>query len=104
MPHARLLGMIWGLVPCALVYGVLPIALFAGGPLEGAAVMLAFGLGTLPNLMAAGWIMGRARRVVRSPAVRYAAAALLIAFAAIGIGARSRSARLPCAGPVLPRA
>jgi hypothetical protein len=83
---ARLVvGMCWGLLPCALVYGVLPVALFAGGPVEGAAVMLAFGLGTLPNLLAAGWLMARARRWLDARGVRYAAAALLAAFAIIGI-------------------
>ena len=55
------LGTIWGLVPCGLVYSVLPIALFAGGAVQGGTVMLAFGLGTLPNLLAAGWIVARAR-------------------------------------------
>ena len=83
---ARLVvGMFWGLVPCALVYGVLPVALFAGGPVEGAAVMLAFGLGTLPNLVAAGWLMARARRWFDGRGVRYGAAALLAAFAMVGI-------------------
>jgi sulfite exporter TauE/SafE len=52
------LGLIWGLVPCALVYSVLPLALFAGGAWQGGVVMVAFGLGTLPNLLAAG---GRSR-------------------------------------------
>ena len=62
MRRARFaLGTIWGLVPCGLVYGVLPIALFAGGAWQGALVMLAFGIGTLPNLLAAGWIVARAR-------------------------------------------
>jgi len=85
-PPARYaLGMIWGLVPCALTYGVLPIALFSGGALQGAAVMLAFGLGTLPNLLAAGWIMARAQRWLDARIVRYGAAALLAAFAAVGI-------------------
>ncbi len=83
---ARLIvGMFWGLVPCALVYGVLPVALFAGGPAQGAAVMLAFGLGTLPNLVVAGWLMARARRWFDGRGVRYAAAALLAAFAMVGI-------------------
>ena len=58
-------GMFWGLVPCALVYGVLPVALFAGGPVEGAAVMLAFGLGTLPNLVAGGLADGARAALVR---------------------------------------
>lgn len=84
-PARYALGMIWGLVPCALIYSVLPIALFAGGVLEGAAVMLAFGLGTLPNLLAAGWVIARARSWLGGRVVRYAAAALLTGFAAVGI-------------------
>ena len=79
------LGTLWGLVPCGLVYAVLPIALFAGGMAQGAAVMLAFGLGTLPNLLAAGWIAARARTRLNSPFVRDAAAVLLIGFACVGI-------------------
>ena len=59
VPARYALGMLWGFVPCALTYGVLPIALFAGGIWQGGAVMLAFGLGTLPNLLAAGWVMAR---------------------------------------------
>ena len=79
------LGMIWGLVPCALIYSVLPVALFAGGAAEGAAVMLAFGIGTLPNLVAAGWIVARARAWLGSRGLRYGAALLLAGFAAVGI-------------------
>jgi sulfite exporter TauE/SafE len=85
VPARYALGMIWGLVPCALTYGVLPIALFSGGAWQGAAVMLAFGIGTLPNLLAAGWIMARARRWLDARIVRYAAAFLLASFAAVGI-------------------
>lgn len=79
------MGMVWGLVPCALIYAMLPIALFSGGAPQGAAVMLAFGLGTLPNLVAAGWVVARARRWLESRAVRYSAAALLAGFACVGI-------------------
>jgi hypothetical protein len=84
-PARYALGMLWGLVPCALTYGVLPIALFAGGIWQGAAVMLAFGLGTLPNLLAAVWVMARARRWLDARMVRYPAAALLAGFALVGI-------------------
>lgn len=79
------LGTIWGLVPCALTYSVLPIALFAGGAWQGAAVMLAFGIGTLPSLLVAGWAVSRAGRWMAAPAVRLAAAALLAGFAAVGL-------------------
>ncbi|MEP7182300.1 MAG: sulfite exporter TauE/SafE family protein [Betaproteobacteria bacterium] len=79
------LGLVWGLVPCGLTYSVLPVALFAGNAVAGAAVMLAFGMGTLPNLLAAGWAAARVRPWLARPAIRNAAAALLAAFAAVGI-------------------
>lgn len=83
---ARLtLGLVWGLVPCALVYSVLPLALFAGGAWQGALVLLAFGAGTLPNLLAAGVLLGRTAPFRQPAARRYAAAAILAAFALIGI-------------------
>ncbi len=85
LPARYALGMVWGLVPCALTYSVLPIALFAGGIWQGAVVMLAFGLGTLPNLLAAGWVMARARRWLDARVIRYPAALLLAGFAAVGI-------------------
>ncbi|MCU0938619.1 MAG: sulfite exporter TauE/SafE family protein [Burkholderiaceae bacterium] len=44
-------GLAWGWIPCGMVYAALPLALVAGGPQQGALVMLAFGLGTLPNLL-----------------------------------------------------
>jgi uncharacterized protein len=79
------LGLVWGLVPCALVYGVLPIALFAGGVWQGAAVMLAFGLGTLPNLAATGFLLDRTKSLVGRATARRAAAVLLMGFAVAGI-------------------
>jgi sulfite exporter TauE/SafE len=85
LPARYALGMIWGLVPCALTYSVLPVAAFAGGPLEGAAVMLVFGAGTLPNLLAAAWIVSNARRWLESRVVRFGAAAVLAGFAGLGI-------------------
>jgi sulfite exporter TauE/SafE len=78
-PSRYALGMIWGLVPCGLVYAVLPIALFSGGPLQG-------GLGTLPNLLAAGWIVARAGSWLDLRAMRFATAVLLAGFGVVGIG------------------
>lgn len=79
------LGLVWGLVPCGLTYSVLPLALFAGSGLDGAVVMLAFGVGTLPSLLVVGWMAGRARQWLGRTWVRYLAAALLTAFAGAGI-------------------
>ena len=54
VPQAVLAGMAWGWLPCGLVYSVLVSALAAGSATSGAALMLAFGLGTLPNLLGMG--------------------------------------------------
>jgi sulfite exporter TauE/SafE len=78
-------GLIWGLMPCAMIYSVLPLALLAGGAWQGALVMLAFGLGTLPNLLAAGVMLGRVRASMSGQLARIAGAALLIAFGVLGM-------------------
>lgn len=52
--QAWLYGLVWGWLPCGLVYSMLIMAMTAGGAFEGAGVMLAFGLGTLPNLLLMG--------------------------------------------------
>jgi uncharacterized protein len=78
------MGIVWGFTPCALVYGVLPVALLAGSATQGALVMLAFGLGTLPNLLVAGWALGRSQRWLGDRRLRYGAAAIIAGFALVG--------------------
>jgi sulfite exporter TauE/SafE len=46
-----LLGLCWGFLPCGLVYSVILTASAAGSPFSGAAVMMAFGIGTLPSML-----------------------------------------------------
>ncbi len=79
------LGLAWGLVPCALVYAVLPLALFAGGAWQGALVMLAFGAGTTPTLLAASFTLRLPRRALGQRGWRYVAATAVIVFATTGI-------------------
>jgi len=79
------LGLLWGFTPCGLVYGVLPVAMLSGSAADGALVMLLFGLGTLPNLLAAGMLIGRGQRILARPTVRLAAGALIAAFALFGL-------------------
>lgn len=55
-------GMLWGLLPCAMVYGALAVATLAGNAALGALAMLAFGAGTLPWLLGASALAQRARR------------------------------------------
>ena len=77
------LGVLWGFVPCTLVYGMLPLALFAGGAWQGAAVMLVFGAGTLPHLLGAGVLLARVD--LRGPRLRRGAAIVIGAFALLGL-------------------
>jgi sulfite exporter TauE/SafE len=79
------LGVVWGLVPCALVYSTLPLALFAGGAWQGALLMLAFGAGTVPTLVTTAFVFRFPRRLLGPLRWRYTAAIVLIAFGAIGI-------------------
>ena len=57
--QAVLLGLLWGWLPCGLVYSVLIWSVSAGSVQQGGLLMLAFGLGTLPNLLAMGVIARR---------------------------------------------
>jgi len=83
--RALLLGMLWGWLPCGLVYSVLVTALASGHPQSGALIMLAFGLGTLPNLLVIGLFWERCRRWVQSPRVRLLAGLIVMAFGVYGL-------------------
>ncbi|MEL6247639.1 MAG: sulfite exporter TauE/SafE family protein [Cyanobacteria bacterium J06627_15] len=49
-----LVGLVWGLIPCGFLYTAQIKAAEASSLLGGATIMLAFGLGTLPIMVAAG--------------------------------------------------
>lgn len=70
LPQAWFFGFVWGWLPCGLVYSMLIMALSAGGAFEGGMVMLAFGLGTLPNLMLMGSFAFYFTRLARNLRVR----------------------------------
>lgn len=82
---ALALGALWGWVPCGMVYSVLTTAMLTGSASGGAAVMLAFGLGTLPALMAMGLAGEKLRALVRQPRVRQSAGALVAGFGLLGL-------------------
>jgi sulfite exporter TauE/SafE len=83
--RALLAGSLWGWLPCGLVYAMLASAVAAGSARNGAWVMLAFGLGTLPNLMLAGMAYLRMRRWMTRPAVRLTAGGLVLGFGMFGL-------------------
>jgi sulfite exporter TauE/SafE len=79
------LGLLWGFLPCGLVYSVLTTALVTGSAERGAGLMLAFGLGTLPNLMLAGMLFKRFRDITRHGKVRFVAGMLVLGFGVFGL-------------------
>lgn len=79
------LGLLWGWLPCGLVYSVLALALLSGNAARGGMTMLAFGLGTLPNLMLAGLLLARFRHVVQARALRLMSGALVLGFGVWGL-------------------
>jgi hypothetical protein len=83
--QAFLLGTLWGWLPCGLVYSVLITALASGNAISGAASMLAFGLGTLPNLIAMGLFAQQLQALTKNIWVRRAAGLLVAGFGAWGL-------------------
>lgn len=73
-------GLVWGWLPCGLVYSMLVNAVASGGALEGAGLMLAFAMGTLPNLLIMGVLAGAAARLAHSVALRRVAGAMVMLF------------------------
>ena len=59
-------GMLWGWLPCGMVYSASLYALESGRALDGGAAMLAFGLGTLPNLLAMGLFAGQLKALLQN--------------------------------------
>jgi sulfite exporter TauE/SafE len=78
-------GALWGWLPCGLVYSMLVTAMLSGDGVNGAAIMLAFGLGTMPLLFAVGMAGMALRRFLQRRAVRIACGGLVMAFGVLGL-------------------
>jgi sulfite exporter TauE/SafE len=72
------LGLLWGWLPCGLVYSVLLVSMTSGGAGPGALVMAAFGAGTLPAMLATGMGAQAVTRFTRGSFSRRATGAVLI--------------------------
>jgi sulfite exporter TauE/SafE len=83
--HSLALGAVWGWIPCGLVYAMLVTAMASGNAANGAVILLAFGLGTLPNLLLLGWASGRLAAALRQPTLRRIAGLGIIAFGVFGL-------------------
>jgi hypothetical protein len=83
--QALFLGLVWGWLPCGLVYSALAVASTTGEPVKGALVMLAFGAGTLPAVMGAGLFTGMLTALARNANLRKIAGSTIIVMAIVSL-------------------
>jgi sulfite exporter TauE/SafE len=79
------MGGLWGWLPCGMVYSVLLTAMLSGSALSGAAVMLAFGLGTLPMLLSMGMLGAPLRSWIQRRPVRFGSGLVVFGFGVLGL-------------------
>ncbi len=82
-----LLGVLWGWLPCGLVYSMLLLAAMSQHAASGAAILFAYGVGTLPSMLGASLFAGGLQRLTARPAFRAMSSLLLCAFGLWTIGA-----------------
>jgi len=80
-----MLGMLWGWLPCGLVYSVLVAALASASPLQGSMLMAAFGLGTLPALLAMGMAAVQLKQVLQNLWFRRVSGLMIAGFGLLGL-------------------
>ncbi|OOE75868.1 cbb3-type cytochrome oxidase assembly protein CcoS [Salinivibrio sp. ML290] len=75
--YAYPFGLVWGWLPCGLVYSALSWAAVAGSASGGGLVMLGFGLGTLPAMLTVGALAERIKPILNNHALRLICATML---------------------------
>ncbi len=83
--QAAAFGLLWGWMPCGLVYSALGYAGSTGHWRDGALYMLAFGAGTLPAMTGLGLFSSLAARLQRRQGWRRFAGAALIGMAVVTV-------------------
>jgi len=83
--QAAAYGLLWGLMPCAMVYTMLLYASFAGSFVYGGLVMFAFGLGTLPALILAYFVSDKIMRNIANSKLTKIILLIFIIILAFGI-------------------
>ncbi len=88
---AMKLGLVWGWLPCGLVYSALVLAATQVTPLHSALTLFVFGLGTLPTLILIGHFASRVRAFLQNRYVRYGLASILLIYGLMQITGYSPS-------------
>ncbi len=79
--RALLFGMLWGWLPCGLVYSALLLSLSTGTAHEGMLTMMFFGAGTLPGMLTVGYFSDYLNRLKTNIKFRWITASLMILIA-----------------------
>lgn len=79
IPKALGLGLLWGWLPCGLVYSVLMIAATSADPAAGAMTMIAFGAGTMPAMVLTGLGAAKVSLFLRNRGTRLGLGLLIVA-------------------------
>ncbi len=77
---ALLVGMVWGWLPCGLVYSALIWASLESSVSGSMLIMMSFGMGTLPAMLATGIFAQKFNQFIRKPWFRSASGCMMIAF------------------------
>lgn len=85
IPQSLLLGAVWGWLPCGLVYSVLVASIATANPFQGGLLMLAFGLGTLPTLLAMGMTAVRLKVLLQNLWLRRLSGLVIVGFGLAGL-------------------
>ncbi|MDD2864693.1 MAG: sulfite exporter TauE/SafE family protein [Methylococcales bacterium] len=79
--NAYLFGMVWGWIPCGLVYAALALTVTTGNVLQSSLTMVAFGLGTLPAVLGVGAMIGILTRLAANQRFKQIVGIIMIALA-----------------------
>lgn len=71
-------GMLWGWLPCGLVYSMLLLGVLGGTAGHGAVLMLAFGAGTLPSMLGSSLMASQLARITAMAGWRRLAGGLMM--------------------------
>jgi sulfite exporter TauE/SafE len=85
MPRALGIGLLWGFLPCGLVYSALATSFASGAAAQGGLWMAGFALGTLPNLLMAGWVGAGTLQRLRQSSLRWIGGILVAAWGVYGL-------------------
>ncbi len=83
--YALPFGMLWGWLPCGLVYSALSWASTSANPAEGFSIMLAFGIGTLPSMFLLGSATVKLKAFLENNIFRFASAFIIMFYGLFSI-------------------